>query len=185
MNRQALQRLADHWVTTVPDPECTCLLTHHNLDGPIQAIDPHCPNHGANTEGSDTMTTQNIPTAPTRKPRTRRRWIAPVATGAAALLIGIGIGSAGNSDTSTAQAAPTPTATVTAEPVVETVTEQVEVTPDACLDYITLAEQVYDISGDAVVAASELDITTLEGATTDIETLTPEIQAAATGCRGY
>ena len=102
--------------------------------------------------------------------------------------------------TTTATPAPTVTAT-------ETTTETVEKTPQACLDYIEVAEKVITSAGQVISAqkdgldvSSEVignygrpgtgDIARIQDATERIqaenETLTaliPEVQAAKTGCQ--
>ena len=102
--------------------------------------------------------------------------------------------------TTTATPAPTVTAT-------ETTTETVEKTPQACLDYIEVAEKVITSAGQVIAAqkdglnvSSQVignygrpgtgDIARIQDATERIqaenETLTaliPEVQAAKTGCQ--
>ena len=98
--------------------------------------------------------------------------------------------------------APAPTVTAT-----ETTTETVEKTPQACLDYIEVAEKVITSAGQVIAAqkdgldvSSEVignygrpgtgDIARIQDATERIQAenetisaLTPEIQAAKAGCQ--
>lgn len=90
----------------------------------------------------------STPTIPGHTPAKKpRRWVKPTALTAgflATAFVGIGIGAAGSSD-ATATPAPAPTVTETAEPVVETVVE--EVTPQSCIDAIDAADTVIDDLG--------------------------------------
>ena len=140
-----------------------------------------------------------------------RRWVRPVAFSAAGVLtlfIGVGIGASGSD--APADAKPAPTATVTAEPIVETetVTETVEVTPEACItaldlsgEAISIGSQVIDAQSEALMIAagaldnpfsvSDSDIDRIveltgyiEDATGDMEAMTPAAGAASSECRG-
>lgn len=87
------------------------------------------------------------PTMPGHVPaKRRRRWVAPTAIGAVALLAGVGIGAAGEK---------TEVVTVEAEPITKTVTEEVEVTPQSCLDALDSAETLITTATDVGLLASE------------------------------
>jgi hypothetical protein len=121
----------------------------------------------------------------------RRRWIAPTAIGAVALLAGVGIGAAGEK---------TEVVTVEAEPITKTVTEEVEVqvTPEACIEYIALSEQVYTLSSDMVgysmdmldavdtvdVAAAEAAVAGMDRVNTDLDAISDDVVATKEACRG-
>lgn len=80
----------------------------------------------------------------------------------------------------------------------ETVTETVEVTPDACLDALDDAEKLDGLMGDAldsaaraIQAAVSWDDSTLDDETAYLETLTPQVHdtrasfdSNASSCRG-
>ena len=106
----------------------------------------------------------------------------------------------------TTTSTPDPTVTAT-ETVTETTTETVEKTPQACLDYIEVAEKVITSAGEVIAAqkdgletsgevidsfgrADAGDIAAIQDATERIKAenetiagLTPEIQAAKAGCQ--
>ena len=160
------------------------------------------------------MQYNETPTYPGHTPAKKsRRWVRPVAFSAAGVLtlfIGVGIGASGSD--APADAKPAPTATVTAEPIVETetVTETVEVTPEACLDAIDyaddliltmgdvglLAAQYIDLIPRAFEAGMDYDIAASEQIIADMDELTAQVEdmdvatdranydAAVEECRG-
>lgn len=162
------------------------------------------------------MQYNETPTYPGHTPaKKRRRWVRPVAFSAAGVLtlfIGIGIGVSGSD--APADASPAPTKTVTAEPIVETetVTETVEVTPDACIAAIDHADSliaasvgvmetilpVFDMVPRAAEAGMNYDVADLEliiaeaevmtdGITDSTDTVVPlraSYDAAVAECRG-
>lgn len=83
-------------------------------------------------------------------PKNKRRWIAPTATGVAALLVGIGIGSAGEKVETVTIDRPVEVEKV----VTETITEEVEVTPDACITALDHADGLLDASLTVIDVAS-------------------------------
>lgn len=106
----------------------------------------------------------------------------------------------------TTTSAPAPTVTAT-ETVTETTTETVEKTPQACLDYIAVAEKVITSAGEVIAAQKDGldvsgevignygrpgsgDIARIQDATERIQAenetmsaLVPEVQAAKAGCQ--
>lgn len=84
--------------------------------------------------------------------------------------------------TVSAEPEPAPTVTVTAEPVVE----EVEVTPQRCLEALALADQGFTLAGEsmgvmveAINAASEFNVAGIEQATGDLGDLTTELNDVA------
>lgn len=158
-------------------------------------------------------TTPTIPGhVPAKKSRRWVRPVAFSAAGVLTLFIGVGIGVSGSD--APADAKPAPTKTVTAEPEVitetETVTETVEVsvTPEACITALDLSGDALGLSGDVIGWQSEalgiasdalsnpfaideagidriVELTGfIEGASADMEAMTPAASAASSECRG-
>ena len=83
--------------------------------------------------------------------------------------------------------------------VTKTVTVEKPVTPQACLTFITLADQLFQhasesvgIGNDAIQAAAKQDVAGLTAAVEDMKALSPKLQAlvapvnaARKECRGY
>lgn len=160
------------------------------------------------------MQYNETPTYPGHTPAKKsRRWVRPVAfsaVGVLTLFIGVGIGVSGSD--APADAKPAPTKTVTAEPEVivetETVTETVEVAPEACITALDLSGDALSLSGDVIgwqaealgiasdalsnpFAIDEAGIDRIveltgfiEGASADMEAMTPAASAASSECRG-
>jgi hypothetical protein len=115
----------------------------------------------------------------------RKRWVKPAALAAgAALLFGLG-----------AAATPTKTETVEVEKVVEkrvdvpgperivTKTVTQDVTPAECKTYITLSEQAFDISAEAMGRAARLDAAGVNAQTAKLKAISPDLLAAKSACR--
>lgn len=137
------------------------------------------------------MTTTPVPQSPTTKPRRRWPWAVAVLV---ALFVGVGVGNAtGTSDPEAAT--PQPTVTVTAEPVVETVTETVEVESTECRDYAlwllqqndtihgifqdVLSEMATILDRDGYMIVSEY-VAIVERATDQVNDLADEISSGRT-----
>jgi hypothetical protein len=116
-------------------------------------------------------------------PLMQRRWVPFAAVGVGMLLVGIGLGSSGRG--AAPDAAPAPATTVTASPSpAPTVTKSVEVTPKSCLEALTLSEQGFTLSAeamgymnDALQAAGRFDVPGLQKANVDLEALNPKLTA--------
>lgn len=131
-----------------------------------------------------TETSTPDPMAPSRH---RGRVFAAVAAFAA---FGLGL-AAGGPDTEATSAAPVEAVTETATEPAEVVTEQaeaetVEVVPQACLDALDAGEAGFDLSADAMGAASDgffaaadFDIAGLEQAADDITAVNEQLDALA------
>jgi hypothetical protein len=123
-----------------------------------------------------------------------------VAGGVAVLLLSFGIGAGSTSaqvvevEKVVEKPVPGPERVVT-----KTVEKQVEVTPQACLTFISLADQLFGYASDGMGYASDAlhsvatqDIAAITAANAGMDALSPKIQALAapvnaarTECRGY
>jgi hypothetical protein len=123
------------------------------------------------------LPSQIIPPMPTKKPKAKRKWLMPLLLGFA-LLIGIGVGST--------KPAPPP---VTIEKPVDKIVEkekrvEVPVTPPECIKALALSEQVITLSGealgysgDAMKAATNMDVAGIYAANDKIKTVSPKLTA--------
>lgn len=118
------------------------------------------------------------------------------------LLFGAGItAGAGTASNTTAEPAPTKTVEVEAEPeiVTEEVEKEVEVTPQACIDTVSTADDVIEeyseaffIAADIFEAAEYYDLDAMEAATislgehtdNNLEPALSSYYAASEGCKG-
>lgn len=69
------------------------------------------------------------------------------------------------------------------EVVTEEVQVEIEVVPQACIDYIDVSEYAFTLAGMAVKAAADLDSDTLEQINAEFDVITPEMLDTKAACR--